>query len=372
MFYTFISFKWVSRLLLSMMIVSCMNPTTPKIDTMKMFHWSTLPAIPDSFGFAGGFVGVSHQALLFAGGANFPDGLAPWTGGVKKWHQPIFVLESLQSDWKKVGELPIPLGYGVSITHQNKLIIIGGSHEKGHTNQVFSLEYLNGAMQIDSLPSLPMPLANSVGALVGDIIYVAGGLVNDTDKQTTSIFISLDLKNLDKGWQILEPYPGKSRMLSVAAVYKDQFFLFSGTSLENGQREYLVDAYSYDSNNGWNRLPDLPYPVVAAPSMAYTKGDNIYIFGGDNGELAPKASELKEHHPGFETKILQFNFKDSSWSFDEHIQTDIKSNAATHPNESTWAPVTTSLVVWNDQIVIPSGEVRPAIRTPKVLTATVH
>ena len=44
----------------------------------NQFAWGELPAIPDNFGFAGSFSGVSGDALIVAGGANFPDGGAPW------------------------------------------------------------------------------------------------------------------------------------------------------------------------------------------------------------------------------------------------------------------------------------------------------
>ena len=55
------------------------------------FVWGQLPPLPDRHGFAGGFAGVSHDALIFAGGANFPDA-PPWDGGKKVWYDSIFVL----------------------------------------------------------------------------------------------------------------------------------------------------------------------------------------------------------------------------------------------------------------------------------------
>ena len=44
-------------------------------------------------------------------------------------------------------------------------------------------------------------------------------------------------------------------------------------------------------------------------------------------------------------------------------------NPETNPNASTWAPVTTPLVIWEDKIVIPQGEARPGVRTNRVLIA---
>ncbi|WP_233589250.1 galactose oxidase [Gynurincola endophyticus] len=361
----------VGGMILLSTVLSCKQSSSNDRLTMITFEWSQLDSIPDPFGFAGGFSGVSNGALIFAGGANFPDGKAPWTGGVKKWYNSVFVLESPEAQWKTAGTLPIALGYGTSITYNNRFIVIGGSNETGHSDKVWSLIYENKMISIDSLPSLPQPLANSCGAVVNDKIYVAGGLINDTDKNTTPLFWSLNLKNTTEGWQVLSPAPGKSRMLSVAGVWNDRFVLLSGVELVDGVRSYLTDAYVYSEEKGWDTLPDLPYSVAAAPSTAYTQGDQLFIFGGDNGELAAEAGTLREKHPGFETKILQFDFNKKQWKINGEIPVTIKENAAETPNESTWAPVTTNMVEWKNHIIIPSGEVRPAIRTPRILTAKI-
>ena len=50
----------------------------------KTAGWEKLPPLPDREGFAGSFAGVSGDALLVAGGANFP-GAKPWEGGAKAW-----------------------------------------------------------------------------------------------------------------------------------------------------------------------------------------------------------------------------------------------------------------------------------------------
>jgi hypothetical protein len=55
-------------------------------------NWNALPDLPDSVGVAGPFVGISDDALIVAGGANFPDS-PPWQGGQKIWYDEIHVLE---------------------------------------------------------------------------------------------------------------------------------------------------------------------------------------------------------------------------------------------------------------------------------------
>jgi N-acetylneuraminic acid mutarotase len=121
--------------------------------------WKQLPDIPDRTGFAAPFAGVSGDALIVAGGANFPDAM-PWDGGKKVWYDSVFVLEQPHGEWKKVSKLPGPLGYGVSFTTANGVLCAGGSDATQHHSEVFSLSWIENELRIKSLPSLPKPMAN--------------------------------------------------------------------------------------------------------------------------------------------------------------------------------------------------------------------
>lgn len=338
----------------------------------QRYEWTVLPDIPDSVGFAGSFAGIANGALVVAGGSNFPGGGAPWKGTPKKWYDKIFVLEKPDGTWKEAGKLPLSLGYGVSVPTKDGLLIIGGSNETGHFSHVFLLQWRGGKIEVERFPSLPFALANSCGTIVGDKVFVAGGLSNPASSTTESAFLCFDLNNKEAGWKQLPSWPGPSRMLSVAGAGKDCFFLFSGTELREGKRIYLDDAYVYSEKTGWRKLANLPFPVVAAPSPAFLiHKDRLDIFGGDTGKDAATAASLKENHPGFSDKIISYCIKENRWESGGSIYTSKKPDAVETPGNSIWAPVTTPLVVWKDQIVLPGGEVRPATRTPHVLAASV-
>src|SRR5690606_21130863 len=85
--------------------------------------WEQTTQVPDSVGFAGAYAGVSNGYLLVAGGANFPEGTRPWSGGKKQWNDKVYALSEKDGVWKEVGKLPRPMGYGVSVTWQDRLII---------------------------------------------------------------------------------------------------------------------------------------------------------------------------------------------------------------------------------------------------------
>ena len=88
-------------------------------------EWQALPDIPDPLGLAGPIVGQTNGAILFAGGANFPDA-PPWKGGKKTFSSRVHVLGTDGKWITDAGKLPRPIGYGVSITTDRGVIVIGG------------------------------------------------------------------------------------------------------------------------------------------------------------------------------------------------------------------------------------------------------
>lgn len=317
--------------------------------------WSKLPPLPDAHGFGWPFAGVLDDQLLVAGGANFPD-RPLWEGGAKKWHDDIFLLAKPDGEWKHAGKLPRPLGYGVSITTPEGVICIGGSDADRHYREVFRLVRDGGEIKAQSLAPLPHPLANGAGALLGQTIYVAGGIETPTATDALKNFWALDLSSPNSTWRELKPWPGPARMLGVVAVVGDAFYLVSGTELSGDAavkplRRYLTDAYQFKPGAGWKRLADLPRPAVAAPSPApAVDGSQFLVISGDDGTKVD--FKPLQDHPGFPRDILGYDVRQNSWSTLGEI-----------PGP---APVTVPVVHWRDQFVLPNGEIRPAVRTPDV------
>ncbi|MEC3878988.1 galactose oxidase [Parapedobacter sp. 10938] len=367
--------KRVGNIWLPVMVFTMIQACENK-GTVTHFDWQQLQQLPDAVGFAGAYAGVSNGHLLVAGGANFPEGTRPWSGGVKQWSDQVFVFKADAGEWERAGSLPRPMGYGVSVVWRDSLIIIGGSDRARHYADVFAITYTEGELKTSAWPSLPAPLANTCGALVGDVIYVAGGLSSPIDTTASNGFFALDLSKpaAERRWETLESWPGAPRMLAVAGAMGDGFYLLSGVSLSVNPgdslptRTYLVDAFRYEPQVGWTEIADLPHAVAAAPSPAFTtRNDEVLVFGGDDGRLAPQAGALKDRHPGFSTDILAYDLATDSWRVDGKLPVDKLANPENDPNASTWAPVTTTGVVWNDHYILPMGEVRPGVRTNRVL-----
>ncbi|MCX6902222.1 MAG: galactose oxidase, partial [Verrucomicrobia bacterium] len=245
-------------------------------------RWNQLASLPDREGVAGSFAGVSSGVLLVGGGANFP-GKKLWEGGEKVWHDTVYALGQPSGTWSAIGKLPRPLAYGISVTSGEQIVCIGGSDARRHYPDVFALAFVAGQLKTTPLPSLPIPMANGAGVLLGGSIYVCGGSERPGEKSALHRLFTLN--QAQTRWEELEPCPGKPRLLPVMAAVGNSVYLAGGSALEetNGKpvRVPLNDTWKYQPGRGWARLADLPRASVAAPSPAPVIASTFLIIGGD-------------------------------------------------------------------------------------------
>ena len=371
----------------------------------ESLRWSELPPLPPApgqtsqIGLAGPFAGVHNDALIVAGGANFPDAV-PWRGGKKVWWADAFVLvrgAKGKMQWLADPKyrLARPLAYGAAVSTPDGVVCIGGCDANQCTADVFRLTWDPALKRLAStpLPALPRPLAFMAAATAGNVIYVAGGQETTQDARATKRFYALDLsKSADAGafaWRELPAWPGPPRVLPVVAAQSDGrdncLYVFSGRSVAPGRpTRCLTDAYRYNPRTGrWKRLADVapanqpPRCVMAATALA-SGANHVLVFGGADGKLffrleqigrqiaaaadeaqkkalAAHRNELHKFHPGFSRDVLAY-----------HTITDTWVKAGELPTSSH---VTTIAVRWGRSFVIPSGEIRPGIRSPKVWRA---
>ena len=319
-------------------------------------------------GFAGAYIATTDDFLLVMGGANFPDGVAPWDGGKKVWTNKIFALKNPKESWTSVGHLPMPMGYGAVASFQNSVFVAGGSNQEGHLSSVYKLTWVGEKLHIDNLPNLPSAIANCSSVLIGNFWYIVGGINLPDSPTAEAICWRMNLAETAKGWEVCPSLPGEGRMLAVLGDINGKLAVLSGVSLRAGKRTYLRDAYLLENNDCWSKMTDLPESVAAAPGPAWFdhKSNNLIVFGGDNGALANQ--DLKHDHPGFSNRILMYNMEDGTWNYatNKIIISEKKQQ------EKTRAPVTTGTAYWAGGVVLPSGEIRPGTRTPQVLWGIIN
>ncbi|MEZ6073903.1 MAG: hypothetical protein R3C10_27390 [Pirellulales bacterium] len=363
----------------------------------RPLSWEELPPLPDALGLGGPFAGVHGGALIVAGGANFPDG-APWAEppGEKRWYDRMYVLDAPEAAWREGGILPRRLAYGVSISTERGVLLIGGEEDGAPVADVYRVSWNAEAQSLETEPLPPLPRAASytAGGLIGSTVYVAAAHRSaGADTLDEKSFWSLDLAKLDDdgadedatdvGWKHLATWPGAARHKAVVATQSaggnDRLlYLFSGErpryradgTPDLARYEYLTDAYRYDPRrDAWQRIADMPEMVseralrrgeensaaVRRPVAAATAIDvgqsHILVFSGSTGG---HVTEPPQTQPPFPRTVLAY-----------HTITDTWTTAGEMPE----GVVTTTATRWGERIVIPSGETRPGVRTPRVQSA---
>jgi N-acetylneuraminate epimerase len=318
-----------------------------------------LPAVPDTVGYAGAFAGVIGHRLMAGGGANFPDGVMPWEGGKKVWHDVLYMLDLTESrvGWKSIGRLPKPNGYGVSLSCREGIVFIGGGDADQHFSDVWLLSLTADVLPVfRSLPALPAGLAQMSGALVGRRIHLCGGIETAGATEAGNAHWALDLDALDGGWQKLPDLPADGRVLATAAALGDSFYLMGGCSLAPDAagkplRTLLHDAWKFSAGR-WSRIADLPHPRVASGSPAPVAGDSVFLVSGDDGRQVNLHSPAD--HTGFTREVLRYDTGSDRWSSAGAL--------------AVTPPVTVAVTPWRGEFIFFNGEVRPGVRTSQVFS----
>lgn len=321
-----------------------------------------LQELPDERGFAGMYAGVSNGNLFCMGGANFPDKM-PWEGGKKKWHNNIYMLQD-GKEWITLSQsLSQATAYGISISYKEEIIIVGGCNESKHFDQVIGYTWNGKDLKYRNYPSLPISLAYMAGALLKNKIVVAGGSEAPGDKPVKKCFI-LDLDKPEQGWIEISAWPGSERIIPACAVTGNSFYLFSGeTTVVNAAGDsvplILQDAYRLTFEDAsekpeyiWQALAPMPKGASAASNPLPTlKSGMIILWGGVDAVSRLHKDPAK--FPGIANEMLLYNPHEDTWSY-------------AGQNSCFSARVTLPTVLWNDQWVFISGEVKPGIRTNQV------
>lgn len=321
--------------------------------TGKGVRVTDLPQLPQPI--AGQFVGVHAGRLIVAGGTCWSK--PKWEGGEKRWTPEIYTLGPGEGEWRKGGEQTEPLAYGGAVTTSAGLVCIAGQGPVVASASVHLLFWDGSRVKQRRLADLPEPRMVLGAALSDNSIFAVGGQLSPQATAAATTVWELEAPDGDwhrARWRAAPPIPGPGRILPAVATCKGGFCLASGASLferpSGGlERTYLLDAFRYQRGAGWSALPTLPAPVVAAPACSDASG-RFLIFGGDDGVLASKASELGPRHPGFRRAILRLD--EADWR-----------ETASLPESL----VTTGITQWRRSLVIPGGEDRPGSRSARVL-----
>ncbi len=350
----------------------------------EMLRWTELPPLPDELGVAGPFVGVHNNALIVAGGANFAR---PYWESEKVWVNDAWVFTRARDgswEWSTGLKLDREIGYGASVSSSRGVVCMGGNNARETFKRCFLLQWDSQKRQLvqKPLPDLPQPCGHGAAAILGEVVYLAGGQTGKGLETAMMNFWRLDLSRPEDAWQweVLPSWPGPSRAFNLTVAQHNGFdlciYVLSGRRQRLGMTdvqgiEPLLDVYEFNpahfdreqrrrrtnsdgtgsvSSTAWRRRADAPVSIMAGTGIAVGQS-HVFVLSGDDGSLMAKANDLQLDHPGFPKRVLAY-----------HTITDTWVNAGVSPANQ----VTTQATWFAGQIMLVSGEIKPRVRTAKV------
>ena len=359
------------RLIISFVLIALFTTYTMAQNSNSIQRLGGFPTEEQGFdkGVSACYCGVINGYLYIAGGCNFPDKPVA-EGGKKRFYKAIYAAklnaEGNRLEWKTVGQMPQPAAYGVSVTYENSLILVGGNNETGGLTTAIRLRPTATGMQQEALPSLPHALDNMAGAVVGHILYVVGG---NCEGVATQKVWSLDLKNTAKeGWKEEPSIPGIARVQPIAAALAGGLLgVWGGFAPKTDSKVAQLAMNGASYNAGCGTWTALPVPTDALGEEVFTGGataiatpqKGVVVVGGVNKDVFLAAiNKLPEGYLLHEPEWYRFNsrvlcYRDGAW-----IQ------LLQHPSV---ARAGCALAYWDGWVYVVGGELKPGIRTPEIV-----
>ena len=359
------------RLTISMVLIVLFTAYTMAQNSNPIQRLVGFPTEEQGFdkGVSACYCGVINGYLYIAGGCNFPDKPVA-EGGKKRFYKAIYAAklnaEGDRLEWKTVGQMPQPAAYGVSVTYENSLILVGGNNETGGLTTAIRLHPTATGMQQEALPSLPHALDNMAGAVVGHILYVVGG---NCEGVATQKVWSLDLKDTAKeGWKEEPSIPGIARVQPIAAALEGGLLgVWGGFAPKTDSKAAQLAMNGASYNAGCGTWTALPVPTDAIGEEVFTGGSaaittlqkGVVVVGGVNKDVFLAAiNKLPEGYLLHEPEWYRFNsrvlcYRDGTWT--QLLQ---------HPSV---ARAGCALAYWDGWVYVVGGELKPGIRTPEIV-----
>lgn len=315
------------------------------------------------------YAGILDGNIIMAGGCNFPD-IPAADGGQKVFYEDIYcspLPEDTLFQWKKIGQLPHAMAYGVTIPTEKGLILAGGTTSACSLSDVFLLSFQDGLLMVEILHSLPEAIDNMGGALLEHTVYIVGGNV---DGIPSSDVYALDLLNISRGWRKETEVPGKPRVQPVCVAQSGKLYVWGGFAPAYGDcgPSVSVDGYVYTPETKEWASVETPCDTEGnAISLGGGVGipfgeDNVLCAGGVNKDIFLKALQGiykgKEYlsHPAewyrFNRNLLLYDTKTDEWTVLGNYEQVARAGAA--------------MVSQGDNCYIINGELKPGVRTNKI------
>ncbi|MEO3757969.1 kelch repeat-containing protein [Mycobacterium sp. B14F4] len=190
--------------------------------------------------------------------------------------------------WKGLPELPGRRSdFGLAYT-DGRLVVAGGMSQGQVLESVVALDLATGSW--NGLPDLGTGRHGMAAAGVGKTVYVIGGSTGTGDDEITASAESLKLAPRKPQpapeWRPLPDAP-TTRLMTAWAVVGDEIWVAGGMR----EGETLQTVQSYNTQTGeWQTRPPLPIPLHHASGASYR--DEMVVIGGAGDNLADTSNKV--------------------------------------------------------------------------------
>lgn len=328
-------------------------------------------------GVAAMYCGFAGDNLIVAGGANFPHSPVA-DGGVKVFYDNIFTL-SENGEWKAIGSLNLPAASGATIADDESLYFIGGMNSHGALGSVTRYRYEDERLISDILPSLPYGVEQCGAAMVDDVIYVIGGSHDGTPAKQ---ILALDTRcDSVAKWRCVGELP-EAILQPVVVALDGVIYIWGGYLAQSDTQRAKVYDYGYKfkpemaTTAEFTKISGAPSGTMTGASATIRDG-KIYSVGGVqkdifdralvrryeiNNALGAVSELLDEEETYMELLPPQYKFTSTLQMYDP--VTDSWSVVLADDN---LALAGAGVAAKDDKLFVVNGEIKPGVRTNRVL-----
>ena len=244
--------------------------------------WSELADSPLQAPLSAHAVALSQDHLFVIGGQSA-------VGVLSATHSTRVLDGGALADWRETTPLPLPLHEHASAAANDRLLVLGGHDGNMERDDLYAADILQdgtlGNWETLGCP-LPQPLYGHAVATADPYLYVIGGR-RGFDEQDTVYRIGVGENCTPQSWELQTSLP-QPMWQHAAAVVGDHLFVSGGVSQHGG----LVLDTVYRNTIGagghlgpWVELTDTPMPDALHRHAMVSSNGFLYVIGGHAGAL---------------------------------------------------------------------------------------
>ena len=347
--------SWVS-LILAAGLVACHT---------EMMKVTELKAIPDAAyakGVSAPFCGVVGDALVVAGGANFPD-KSLLDGGAKRVYADIWA--QADGEWVHAGVLPDSTAYGATFAVDGALVLAGGNVCGTTTDKVYELTLRDRAAVLRALPPLPVPMEQCGWTRDGDRLYLVGG-VGTTGVYACTVGEYVWTKLADLPEPLVQPVAFASGgRLYVWGGFNPETLEVSDKGLVIPTDSSVIPSEAKESL--WAEAPAIPDGGTFVGATGATLPDGrLVVVGGVNRAIFARAlhNTPEDRIPYLSKEPAEYQFRQAVYAFDP------AAGAWTLLGSDPACALAGPGVAVRPQggLYVAGGELKPGVRSPRIFS----